>query len=312
MLGGTHISGLYTSIEPSYGRVTDSWKKFSVVDMQPFGCLSSEGVNDEVFDGVFRALADPSRRRLLDRLNAVNGQTLRQLCDGLTMARQSVSKHLAVLESAGLITTTRRGREKLHYLNAEPVNAIADRWLGQYTRARAGALADLKTALEQAPMTATEFAYTTYIKTTPERLWEALTTPEFTRRYWGVSLESTWEAGASVTWGMGDARMDDPEHQVVLESKPFERLTYTWHTLTDDFAAAVGLAGEKLAAWRAEPRSKVTFILEPVDDLVKLTVIHDDFMEGSAILPQISQGWPAILSNLKTYLETGETLPALT
>ncbi len=307
MLGGTHISGLYPSIEPSYGRVTDSWNLFSRVDMQPFGCLSCDGVDDEVF----RALADPSRRQLLDRLNAANGQTLRQLCDGLTMARQSVSKHLAVLESAGLITTTRRGREKLHYLNAEPINAIADRWLGRYTRARASALADLKTALEHRPMTTTEFAYTTYVKTTPERLWEALTTPEFTRRYWGVSLESTWEVGAPVTWGMGEVRMDDPTQQVVLESKPYERLSYTWHTLTDEFAAAVGLTGEKLAAWRAEPRSKVTFSLEPMGELVKLTVIHDDFMEGSAILPEIGKGWPAILSNLKTYLETGETLPTL-
>ncbi len=312
MLGGTHISGLYPSIELSYGRVTDSWKIFSRVDMQPDGCLSFDGVDDEAFDGVFRALADPSRRKLLDRLNAVNGQTLRQLCDGLTMARQSVSKHLAVLESAGLITTTRRGREKLHYLNAEPVNAIADRWLGRYARARASALADLKTALEQAPMTSTEFAYTTYIKTTPERLWEALTTPEFTRQYWGISLESTWEVGAPVVWGMGDVIMDDPDHQVVLESKPFERLAYAWHTLTDDFAKAVDLGGEQLTAWRAEPRSKVTFTLEPMGELVKLTVIHDDFMKGSAILPEISQGWPSILSNLKTLLETGEPLPNLT
>src|SRR5688500_5315354 len=100
-------------------------------------------------DEVFKALADPSRRRLLDSLNARNGQTLRHLCAGLDMARQSVSKHLAVLEAAGLVTTVRRGREKLHYLDAAPINAITERWIHRYDRERAHALADLKTALEQ-------------------------------------------------------------------------------------------------------------------------------------------------------------------
>src|SRR3954464_10824399 len=99
-------------------------------------------------DAVFKALADPSRRQLLDRLNARNGQSLRELCDGLNMARQSVTKHLAVLEAAGVVTTTRRGREKLHFLNAAPINDIAERWMDRYERARAEALADLKRGLE--------------------------------------------------------------------------------------------------------------------------------------------------------------------
>src|SRR6266498_2663371 len=108
-------------------------------------------------DDVFKALADPSRRALLDRLNARNGQTLRELCAGLDMARQSVSKHLAVLEAANLVSTVWRGREKLHYVNGEPINAIADRWISRYDRERARALSDLKTALEQDTMTSTEF-----------------------------------------------------------------------------------------------------------------------------------------------------------
>ncbi|MCW3845492.1 metalloregulator ArsR/SmtB family transcription factor, partial [Micromonospora yasonensis] len=136
-------------------------------------------------DEVFRALADASRRRLLDSLNVRNGQSLRELCAGLDMTRQSVSKHLAVLEAAGLVTTTRRGREKLHHLNAAPINAVADRWIGRYHRERAHALADLQTALEREPMDNPTFVYTTYIRTTPERLWRALIEPEFTRRYWG-------------------------------------------------------------------------------------------------------------------------------
>src|SRR5918994_924927 len=100
-------------------------------------------------DDVFKALADASRRRLLDNLNARSGQSLRELCAGLDMARQSVSKHLGVLESANLVTTVWRGREKLHYLNAAPINAIAERWIDQYHRERVHVLADLKRALEQ-------------------------------------------------------------------------------------------------------------------------------------------------------------------
>src|SRR6187402_1436043 len=118
-------------------------------------------------DEVFKALADASRRELLDRLNARNGQTLAELCDGLAMSRQAVSKHLVALEAAGLVTTLRRGREKLHYLDAAPINAIADRWISRYDRPRAQALADLKTALEH-PMTEPTFVYTSYIDATPE------------------------------------------------------------------------------------------------------------------------------------------------
>ena len=95
-------------------------------------------------DEIFRALADPSRRLLLDSLNERNGQTLRELCSGLDMARQSVSKHLAVLEAANLVTTVRRGREKHHYLNAAPINEIAERWITRYEQDRVHALADLK------------------------------------------------------------------------------------------------------------------------------------------------------------------------
>ena len=95
-------------------------------------------------DDVFRALADPSRRMLLDSLNAHSGQTLRELCAGLDMARQSVSKHLAVLEAADLVVTRRRGREKLHYLNAAPIDEIAERWIDRYVQPRVRTLSDLE------------------------------------------------------------------------------------------------------------------------------------------------------------------------
>src|SRR5438046_9080203 len=102
---------------------------------------------DPTMDDAFRALADPSRRLLLDSLNERNGQTLRELCAGLDMARQSVSKHLAVLEAANLVITVRRGREKLHYLNAAPINAISERWINRSQRDRTHAVAGLKRAV---------------------------------------------------------------------------------------------------------------------------------------------------------------------
>jgi uncharacterized protein YndB with AHSA1/START domain/DNA-binding transcriptional ArsR family regulator len=259
-------------------------------------------------DEVFRALADPSRRRLLDSLNVRNGQTLRELCAGLDMARQSVSKHLAVLEAANLVSTVRRGREKLHYLNADPINAIADRWLNQYTRERVRALADLKKALEHNPMGNPEFVYTTYINTTPERLWQALTDPAFTRRYWGATFETDWTAGSPMVWEENGNRTADPA-QTVLEADPCRRLSYTWHTFTPEWAKSAGVTDEVLARISAERRSKVTFTIEPRGEMVKLTVVHDDFDPDSTVLQMISEGWPELLASLKTLLETGHPLP---
>jgi uncharacterized protein YndB with AHSA1/START domain/DNA-binding transcriptional ArsR family regulator len=260
-------------------------------------------------DEVFRALADPSRRRLLDSLNERGGQSLRELCAGLDMARQSVSKHLAVLEEAGLVMTVRHGREKLHYLNAVPINDIAERWIGRYDRRRIHALADLKRALEDSDMDKPEFVYTTYIRTTPERLWRALTEPEFTRRYWGTEFESDWKPGSPLVWVYKGVRIADPE-QVVLEAEPFRRLSYTWHTLTPEFAEVAGIDEELRATLAAEPRSRATFEIEDLGQLVKLTVVHGGFEPGSTLVTMIGQGWPRLLSDLKTFMETGEPLPA--
>jgi uncharacterized protein YndB with AHSA1/START domain/DNA-binding transcriptional ArsR family regulator len=269
-------------------------------------------------DEVFKALADPSRRRLLDRLNEQNGQSLRELGAGLGMARQSVSKHLAVLEAANLVTSVRRGREKLHYLNAAPISDIADRWISHYDRARVDALADLKRALEGTTMEKPEFVYTTYIRTTPELLWRALTEPAFTQRYWNTSFHSTWEVGAPMTWDHHGVTIADPE-QVVLEYDPFHRLSYTWHTFTPELADAVGISADVMARCSAERRrSKVTFELEPVSRsgtepagaLTKLTVVHDGFDDGSLVAELVSGGWPRVVSALKTMLEQDEPAAA--
>jgi uncharacterized protein YndB with AHSA1/START domain len=156
------------------------------------------------------------------------------------------------------------------------------------------------------------FVYSTYIRTTAEHLWQALTEPAFTERYWGIELQSDWKPGSPLTllqWGLTIA---DPE-QVVIESEPYRRLSYAWHSFTPEWQKLaheqVGFDEEFLARIAAEPRSKVTFEIDDLGGLVKLTVIHDDFPTDSEVLPTISQGWPHILSNLKTLLETGDVLP---
>jgi uncharacterized protein YndB with AHSA1/START domain/DNA-binding transcriptional ArsR family regulator len=263
-------------------------------------------------DAVFRALADPSRRELLDRLNDRNGQSLGELCEGLSMARQSVTKHLAVLEAANLVTTVREGRRKLHYLNTAPINDIADRWIGRYDRPRAQALADLKHVLEESPMAETEFVYTTYIKTTPEQLWRALTEPAFTMQYWGNALHSDWQVGSPILRQSGPDGEPEDLGEVVLEADPYRRLAYTWHTFQPEHAEFFGWSEERLAELQKERRSRVAFDLEPAGSKVKLTVTHDDLEPDGVMLQAISGrlprsgGWPELLADLKTLLETGE------
>jgi uncharacterized protein YndB with AHSA1/START domain/DNA-binding transcriptional ArsR family regulator len=261
---------------------------------------------------VFKALADPSRRQLLDSLNAKGGQTLTELGAGLDMARQSVSKHLGILEAANLVTTVWRGREKLHYLNSAPITEISDRWINLYHRRRVAALAGLKRALEDPFMGRPEFVYVTYIRTSAEQLWVALTDPSFTARYWGRTYDTDWTKGSPYAMSQSGVRVDDPE-QVILEADPPRRLSYTWNAFNAELAEALGWDEEFSARVTAEPRSRVTFEIEPeTDDLVRLTVIHEDFEDGSAMLESVSGGWPRVLANLKTLLETGEAEPLWT
>jgi DNA-binding transcriptional ArsR family regulator/uncharacterized protein YndB with AHSA1/START domain len=289
--------------------------------------MEAESEAESEADAVFRALSDPARRRLLDRLNQRNGLTLTELCADMGMTRQSVSKHLDVLETAGLVTTFRQGREKLHYLNAAPINDIADRWIRTYDRARAEALSDLKTALEANIMSTTKestkdtdttFVYTTYIHATPEKVWKGLTDPAFTKQYWrhptagGVEMQTDWKKGSTydVTYEESGLVVSHPE-QVILESDPYRRLAYTWHTFTPDWAAAHGIDQATAAEWGAEPRSRVAFDIEDGGNgVVKLTVVHDGFEPGSAVLQGVSGGWPAVISALKTLVETGSPMPS--
>ncbi len=163
----------------------------------------------------------------------------------------------------------------------------------------------------------TRFTYTTYIQAAPEQVWQSLTDPVITKRFWRhqragpKTFRTDWKKGS--TWDLEHKDVglvvSDPE-QVILESDPYRRLSYTWHTFTPEWAAEVGMDEATAQDWRAEPRSKVAFDIEGVGQgVVKLTVIHDGFLPASNVLQAISQGWPAVLSSLKTLLETGAALP---
>ena len=153
------------------------------------------------------------------------------------------------------------------------------------------------------------FVYTTYIRTTPERLWQALTDPAFTQRYWAATFETDWRVGSTMTWEHLGVTIADPA-QILLEYEPYSRLAYTWHSFTPELADVLGLSDDTRDRIAAEARSRVTFEIEPLGDVVKLTVVHDGFDPGSLVASMVSEGWPRLLSDLKTLLETGETLPA--
>lgn len=241
-------------------------------------------------DDVFKALADPTRRGLLDELFREDGQTLGALEQRLPMTRFGVMKHLKVLEEAGLVVTRRRGREKLHFLNPVPIRLVHDRWVSKYAAPWAAGLSDLKHRLEERTM---EKVFEIYIKTTPERLWEAITDGELRRKYsFGVGVVSDWTPGATYQ-GVHPAAPEPLMEGEMLEVEPPRRLVQTFNALWGDDV-------------KAEGTSRVTWEIEPVGDSCRLTVVHDQLREGAN--DQIYGGWPQILSGLKTLLETGETL----
>jgi uncharacterized protein YndB with AHSA1/START domain/DNA-binding transcriptional ArsR family regulator len=246
-------------------------------------------------DKVFKALADPTRRRLLDRLRRDDGQTLGRLCAQLAMARQSATQHLAVLEEANLISTVRRGREKLHYLNPVPIHDIQQRWIAPFEEPRLRALDAVRRHAEEPTMTAEKpsFVYVTYIQSTPERVWHALTDADLTAEYWGHSNVSDWQVGSRWEHRRTDGSDIADVVGTVVESTPPTRLVITF-----------GDPGTR----PADLPSTVTFHIEPYRDIVRLTVTHEQLADQD-ILDSVSAGWPAVLANLKSLLETGHALP---
>jgi uncharacterized protein YndB with AHSA1/START domain/DNA-binding transcriptional ArsR family regulator len=249
-------------------------------------------MTDHADDDVFRALADPTRRRLLDRLHARGGQTLNELCAGLDMRRQSVTQHLGVLEAAHLVTLVRRGRERLHYLNAVPLHDMQERWIDKFERPRLRALSAIKQEAEGDPMTPIpSHVYSTYIASTPERVWDALVDADLTARYWGHSNVSTWEPGARWEHVRTDGSGIADVVGTVLEARRPERLVLS-------FEAPDG-AGEP---------TQVTFTIEQHLDIVRLTVVHEGLADA-ADREAAMRGWASVLANLKTLLETGDVMP---
>jgi len=238
---------------------------------------------------VFRALADPTRRALLDALFDRDGQTLGALTARHDMTRIAVAKHLRLLEEAGLVVSRRRGREKLHFLNTVPIRLVHDRWVSKYTEPWAAGLAGLKHELE-APM---EKVFEIYIRTTPERLWEAITDPAIRAKYqFGVGAVSDWTPGSRYTLAHPgvDGSLANGENIVV---EPPRLLVQTMYVTWSEEAEREGT-------------SRVTWEIETIGDSCRLTVTHDQLREGAS--PELYGGWPMILSGLKTWLETGQTL----
>lgn len=251
-------------------------------------------------DEVFRALADPQRRSLLDRLYQRDGQTLRELCEGVDMTRFGVMKHLRQLEAAGLVVTRRAGRDKHHHLNPVPIRRLYERWVNKYTEPFAAALSQLKDDLETPIMTTTTITptsntqiYEVFIRTTPERLWQAITDPAFTTRYFfGTAVRSSFTPGAPISYHAPDgAPIVEGE---ILEADPPHRLVQTWIIRYNP-----ALAHERsIVTWRIEQRGEAC----------KLTATHDLAGAPGTAANVGKDGWTVVLSGLKTLLETGASL----
>ena len=240
-------------------------------------------------DLVFRALADPTRRDLLDQLYQADGQTLQALTARYSMTRIGVMKHLALLEAAGLVVTRRRGREKLHFLNPVPIRLVHDRWVSKFAEPWTAALSEIKEQLER-PM---EKIFEIYIRTTPELLWQAITDPVTRTKFqFGCRIDSTWAEGSPYELSHPNSRDLISEGQNLVVEPP-HRLVQSFIGLWDDDA-------------KAEGTSRVSWEIEPVGDSCRLTVTHDQLRDGAN--EAIYGGWPMILSSLKSWIETGQVL----
>jgi DNA-binding transcriptional ArsR family regulator len=239
-------------------------------------------------DTVFKALADPTRRALLDLLHREDGQSLTALEAGFGMSRFGIAKHLRILEAAGLVVARKEGRERRHYLNTVPIAQIQERWVSKYAAPWAAALVNVKTELERRTM---QKVFEIYVKTAPERLWRALTDPAERARYqFGLRFGPAFAEGTEYqAIGHGQLIIDG----ATLEYDPPRRLVQSYNARWSEEVAACGT-------------SRVTMEIEPIGDSCRLTVIHDDLPDDAN--PQIFGGWPMILSGLKTLLETGEDL----
>lgn len=250
-------------------------------------------------DAVFKALSDPSRRRLLDLLRERDGRSVADLSARFPVSRQAVMRHLRVLEAAGLVVTEKVGRIRRHYLNPVPIQFVYDRWVDRYTRPLARHLTRLKYHLEETMTTPAKIdrrVLEIYIATTPEKLWNALLDPDATERYYfGTRFEGEATAGSAYAYRDGDRTLIDG---TIVEAVPHERLVMTFRPLfnleEDGDAADLNT-------------SRVTYTITREGDVCRLRLVHDE-MDERDTADGYAEGWARILSGLKTWLETGRPL----
>ena len=245
---------------------------------------------------VFRALGDPSRRLLLDRLFDRDGQTLGELATALPeMTRFGVMRHLDVLESAGLIETRKAGRQKHHYLNPVPIRLVADRWIGKFAEPVVGRMAAIKQRLEAPEMLAPDHVYSVIIRATPDRIWRAITDGvETAQYYYGTRVDSSWEVGGRVVYAYPDGSVAaDGE---VVEIDPGRRVLMTFHAR---WSPEIDDEGPVRMSWEIEPMGV---------GVSKLTVVTSGALEGGVVQREFAGGIEYIVSGLKTWLETGAPL----
>lgn len=206
------------------------------------------------------------------------------------MSRYGVMKHLQVLEGAGLVLTRKSGRRKLHFLNVQPIQDVYERWVDPYRSVWAAGLSDLKRSAEDAML---RHVYELYIRADAATVWRSLTDPEVTGRYFfGTRIESGFRPGDAITYRREGARPSVAG--TILEAVPPHRLVLSW-----SFTEGEGAD---------DPPSRVTFAIEELGPSVRLTVSHEGFEEETWTFRSVREGWPAVLSSLKSLIETGEPL----
>lgn len=245
---------------------------------------------------IFRSVADPSRRLLLDRLFERDGQTLGELCGHLpAMTRFGVMRHLGVLEEADLVTTRKEGREKWHFLNPVPIRLVHDRWISKYAAPVVGAMSALKTHLEAQAMVTPDHVYSVYIKAQPDRVWRAITDGVETEQYYyGTRVGSDWTPGSRITYEYPDGKIAaDGE---ILDIDPGRRVTMSFHAR---WHPEIEAEGPVRMTWQVEPAGP---------GVTKLTVTSAGL--GPKTAHEFGGGIVHIVSGLKTYLETGAAMVA--
>lgn len=250
---------------------------------------------------VFKALADESRRRILDIVKANDGISVNGIGAYFEFSRFAVMKHLRILEAANLLKIEKEGRFRKIHLNAVPIQMIYDRWLSQYSRHWAQGLTRLKYNLEMTEGTmekGIKQVYVLYIRTSQDKLWDSLIKAEITPEWFsGMAVKFEPKVGAPLTYEAKGP--DGKDIQLVkgkvLELEPKKNLAYTFSLQVND-------------AVRADKESRVRYEIEPSGDSMKLTVTHDQFEAETPSYQGVGQGWPMHLSTLKSWIETGKAL----